>query len=251
MSIKAVTFDLWATLLGNPARGGAARHQARIEALVNALEARGDTVDQRDVDRVMRREWKHYNRVWRDEERTMLNDERLAWMLEVLGLEPLDDATTERVCTAFDESIWAGPPGIADGAVACVEALAEAEIRMGVISDTSYTTGATMRELLERTGIMRHLVEDALVFSDEVGFSKPREDAFTRALEGLGLDPRDPDAAGRVAHIGDNPHTDVHGANEAGLRSVLYKPDPDRELELVAEPWRVVQHFDELVELVI
>jgi len=56
---------------------------------------------------------------------------------------------------------------------------------------------------------------DATVYAGHDVPAKPAVEPFERALSALGVDPE------RAVHVGDNPRTDVAGANAAGLTSVL------------------------------
>jgi putative hydrolase of the HAD superfamily len=53
-----------------------------------------------------------------------------------------------------------------------------------------------------------------MVFSDQLGFAKPDPRIFAKALEGIGV------AAAGCAFVGDNPHTDIAGAQAAGMFAV-------------------------------
>src|SRR5690606_40427689 len=66
--------------------------------------------------------------------------------------------------------------------------------------------------VLAHYGLSPHL--DVMVFSDQLGYAKPDPRIFHRALDGLGL------TAADCAFVGDNPHTDIHGAQSAGLFAV-------------------------------
>jgi len=57
---------------------------------------------------------------------------------------------------------------------------------------------------------------DAVVFSDEIGrqYRKPHPAPFLRALELLGVEPRD------AVHVGDRPGKDVAGPDAVGMRAV-------------------------------
>jgi len=63
---------------------------------------------------------------------------------------------------------------------------------------------------------------DATVYAGHDTPAKPAVEPFERALDALGVDP------GRAVHVGDNPRTDVAGANAAGLTSVLVADGDDR-----------------------
>ena len=237
----AVTFDLWATLLTSPAEGSEARHQQRVEALGSALSARGDEVAAEAISQMMRDEWARYNRVWREEARTMRNAERLEGMLEALGLAPLSLAASRQVCQAFDDSLWAGPPSLVEGGREVLEGLSRGGVRLGVISDTSFSTGRTLRALLEREGVLSYFDAGALIFSDEVGRSKPHGSLFERALASLDV------IAAVGVHVGDNEHTDITGALEAGMTAVRYAPEGAPE----SAADHVVERFEELLTLLL
>ena len=240
---SAVTFDLWATVLESPRVGSRARHQRRVSALLEALHASGERVERGAIDRLMQAEWSRYNQVWREEMRTLQNDERLAWMVSTLDCAPLPAALSVSVCEAFDHSLWEGPPGLVEGAAEVIEALANAGVRLGVISDTSFSTGATLRRLLEREGILRHF--GALTFSDEVGRSKPHASLFEQTLTQLGV------RAADAAHIGDNEHTDVHGARSAGMLAVRFVGGLHGTEATESAADHVVSRFDELLPLIL
>ncbi|CAK9883946.1 MAG: Pyrimidine 5'-nucleotidase YjjG [Candidatus Erwinia impunctatus] len=55
---------------------------------------------------------------------------------------------------------------------------------------------------------------DLLVISEQVGYAKPHPEIFEYALEKMGRP--EPD---RVLMVGDNPDTDIAGAQQAGMRS--------------------------------
>jgi putative hydrolase of the HAD superfamily len=59
---------------------------------------------------------------------------------------------------------------------------------------------------------------DFSVFATDVGAAKPDERVYQAAAEGAGV------AASSIAHIGDDPDTDVLGAARAGFRAVWLNP---------------------------
>lgn len=246
-ALNAITFDLWATLLSNPAQGGPARHRCRVDALHAALVARGETIARARIEQLMIDEWRHYNDVWSREQRTLLNAERLAWMLEALDQAALDDATRDAVCTAFDDSLWHGPPTLWPGAAQALRELRARGLRLGVVSDTSYSTGRTLRRLLAQEGVLELFEPHAMVFSDEFGASKPRPELFARSLAALRVE-----QPAHAAHLGDNPATDIRGANAAGMLSVLFDPQGELDLATLAQdarPAHVVRTYDDLLAL--
>lgn len=94
------------------------------------------------------------------------------------------------------------------GARALLDALAP-HARLGLI-----TNGFTALQMarLERTGLADRF--DPLVISEQLGVAKPDVRIFEHALERMGQPPR-----ATVLMVGDNPHSDIRGALDAGLRA--------------------------------
>ncbi len=90
-----------------------------------------------------------------------------------------------------------------------IPALAAAGYRLGIISDTSLTTGRILRSFLEKDGLLDCFT--ALTFSDETGYPKPDRRMFESTLAELGADPA------QAVHVGDTPRTDIAGAKALGM----------------------------------
>jgi putative hydrolase of the HAD superfamily len=113
------------------------------------------------------------------------------------------------------------------GAVEVIEALDEAGVYLGVLSDVD--TEEALR-MFEAFGIRERF--DHVTTSEEVGYRKPDRRMFETAKERLraaGVDPA------RTLMVGDRYRHDVEGAREAGLVPVAYGPDaggPAAEFEI-------------------
>ena len=121
------------------------------------------------------------------------------------------------------------------GVGAALARLRTAGCVMGIVSDTGFLTGASLRRLLEREGLAEYFEPTALAFSDEVGMPKPHPAMFGTALGGLGQDPA------AAAHVGDLRFTDVAGSRSIGMFSVRFngcfddqESLPDADLVLAA-----------------
>jgi HAD superfamily hydrolase (TIGR01549 family) len=64
---------------------------------------------------------------------------------------------------------------------------------------------------------------DFVINAAQAGAAKPSRVIFDQALEQVGI------SAAESVHVGDDPVTDVRGANEAGMRTVWFNPE--------REPW--------------
>ena len=84
------------------------------------------------------------------------------------------------------------------------------------MSNTGRTPGWVLREVLTRYGLTERF--DVLVFSDEHGACKPLPSIFETLLRGLGAAPAE------AVFVGDNAYADVWGAQQAGMRAVLFDP---------------------------
>jgi putative hydrolase of the HAD superfamily len=90
-----------------------------------------------------------------------------------------------------------------------------------------------------------HLV-DGIITSEEVGSPKPDRRIFKRALEKFaGAVPAPPH---ETYMIGDSIDTDIRGALDAGLRTILYAPvAPDSERDVSGVRVPIIHHFSEIL----
>lgn len=86
-------------------------------------------------------------------------------------------------------------------------------IKIGLISNAARSS-TTYKRMLRSFGIARYF--DNLTISCEVGFLKPRKEIFERSLKALSLEPHE------ALHIGDLFKADVVGATSIGMHSALY-----------------------------
>jgi putative hydrolase of the HAD superfamily len=86
-------------------------------------------------------------------------------------------------------------------------------LKIGLISNAGRSVGAYAR-MLESFGIARYF--DSLTISCEVGFLKPRREIFEASLAALDVEP------GEVIHVGDSFKADIVGATSMGMNAALY-----------------------------
>jgi putative hydrolase of the HAD superfamily len=128
-------------------------------------------------------------------------------MLRHLNAE-LPSENFQRVRRFFEEAIQNPQP--LDQAVAAVQILAE-KYPLALISDTAWTPGRVLRQVFARYKILDCF--RVLIFSGEVGITKPHPQIFHFALAGLGVQ------AHECLHLGDLQRTDVAGAKAAGMHA--------------------------------
>lgn len=120
-----------------------------------------------------------------------------------------------------------------------LEALADADVAVGIT--TNHSIRIQYRKL-RSLGIGDRI--DALVTSEEAGREKPGSVMFTLPLARLGCRPGD------AVLVGDDPGSDIAGANAVGLETVLFNGDvspdapdahrPDHEVDALGDVTGVV-----------
>lgn len=100
--------------------------------------------------------------------------------------------------------------------------LKDKDIKVALLSNTSQ--GDLERKFLEKFGLLRYF--DALFFSSEEGYRKPRVEIFEEALSFFGIEPC------AVLHVGDLVELDLLGARNAGIDSCIIKSQTDEEYKV-------------------
>jgi putative hydrolase of the HAD superfamily len=115
-----------------------------------------------------------------------------------------------------DAALWVEPvPGSREG----LQALADAGVRLGIISNADGMMGPRLAQLeLCQVGPGTGVDVECVVDSGNVGVMKPDPRIFQAAIDLLGLEPD------QVWYVGDMPAIDVVGARRAGIRPYLMDP---------------------------
>jgi FMN phosphatase YigB (HAD superfamily) len=220
--IRAVTYDCWGTLLKDRDWEGAMTH--RVGALLNYVE-----LDEPAARRLLEEAYARHDEAWKQIE-TFGPGRMAAYCLESQGIDD-DDAIAELTRSFETASLVTGVDRV-EGTIETLSALAEANIRIGLVCDTGFTPGRVVRERLDEQGLLAYL--ETTCFSDEVGVPKPGGDIFAKALAGLGARP--PEAI----HVGDLRRTDIAGAHDIGMHAARFRgvhddPTDAPEAEIVLD----------------
>jgi putative hydrolase of the HAD superfamily len=205
--IEAVTFDFWNTI-GVEAPGS---YRRRVTECVTVLEGAGYAADPAALEAWFQRAVGVWTESWRRGVHYSAQQGAQDCARE-MGLD----------LPAEISSRMAGAMGSADvdatmtpNIDACLRALKQRGIRLGVICDTGFSNGRTVRSALVKFGLLD--LFDHVTFSDEVGAFKPAPQPFADAMSGLEVD--NPQL---IAHVGDTHRSDVVGAMRAGWTAVRY-----------------------------
>jgi putative hydrolase of the HAD superfamily len=216
--IRAVTFDLWDTIVHDDsdepkrkAKGLRGKKAERRHLLWEALN-RHSPISEAEVTLAYDVADAAFNRVWHQQHVTWRVGERLEVALKGLGrsLPAEDFAELQRKHEEMEVEVRPDLiPGIA-------EALAEihGRYRTCIVSDAIVSPARCLRQLLASYGLARHF--DGFAFSDEVGYSKPHPAMFQSAARQMGV------AIEEMVHVGDRDHNDVKGPQKLGMKAILF-----------------------------
>ena len=203
---EAILFDLWGTLISSegfdPGLGNGA-------VLTRCDNPRGVTLDQVQElgNRVM-------SALDGREDQSALEFTQAA-LLRIIA-----DSFDLRFHSAMEEMEWqfwsaALEVRLIDGVKELLTLLQARGIRMGVVSNSSFS-GRTLERELERHGILGQF--EFVISSADYGIRKPDPIIFEVALRRLGID------AARAWFAGDNVGYDIIGAMSAGIFPVAFNP---------------------------
>ena len=208
--IRAVTFDLWNTLLTSSP--GAVEIRSRFWSEV--VDERGLEIDADLLHGTLSMLPDRFDEEWRAG-RQYGPTEALADCFTAFG-DRLTSEDRDALAAAFEAASYELKVAPVADAADVLSAVAATGVAVGIISDTALATGRHLRTYLDAYGIFQHVTFAA--FSDEVGVYKPDPAIFAAALDGLGIG--DPAAA---AHVGDLKRTDVAGARAMGMSTVRFR----------------------------
>ena len=203
---KAVTLDVWYTLLYLSPKDRTALERRRWRAWADPMVAAG--FSRSSADRAVQRMF-----AWGDRSEARGHTppvwQQAQWLRNRLHRRVLFDGLPSRL----DAALAQAPVRLAVGAITALRSLSRAGVRLGVVSNVRFESGAAARAVLESTGIRGNV--DAIELSCDGPWSKPRPEPFRRCLRALHVSPS------AAVHIGDLAY-DVRGARGAGLEPVLY-----------------------------
>ena len=239
--IKAITFDLWDTLVIDDSdeakragRGLRSKFDERRHLLWEALNA-AEPIDPETVLLAFNAGDAAFNKAWKEQHITWPIAERLRVILNGLGRE-LPEDSFNAVVRAHEEMEVEIPPDAMPGAAPVLERLAR-RFKLCIVSDAIVSPGKCLRRLLEDHGLAKPFT--GFAFSDEVGHSKPHRSMFDSAARQLGVE------IGEMLHVGDRDHNDVKGPQRLGMKAILFTAANDAYKATTAAD-AICESFDEL-----
>ena len=212
--LRAVTFDLWQTLLLDNRELGRARAHVRLEGAQQALLLRGLEFDLEHIREAYRACYRRCHRI-REDNVDISFREQVEIFIDNISeglVDRLDEETIIAILRAYADSFFVYPPVLHQDALRVLEEVKSQGLSIGLISNTGMTPGSSFREFLEQHGALKYF--DVLTFSDEVLLAKPSDEIFLLTLRPMGVAPEE------TVHVGDHVLNDVVGAKRCGLKTV-------------------------------
>jgi putative hydrolase of the HAD superfamily len=149
--------------------------------------------------------------------------------LERLGIEMDPAQLRELTLPLFGSEL--DPPVIEPDSLAALAELHGRGLSMGCVTNTILLDQG-IRDALYSLGLLRYF--DSVVVSSAMGYRKPHESLFRRALDELGV------AANEAVFVGDRLFEDVCGAQAIGMRAVLTRQYRQETVEGSVRPDAII-----------
>ena len=232
-SIKAVTFDLWETLLFEKDGANLRRTAARCRNLVQVLNKLGVGVSLKQVASAMDETVSALKKVWEtNKDVTHLDQIRLVLRHVLKRSVAINDEWMEELSSAYASPIFEVRPYLNPDALEVLRRFKDQNKLVGLICNTGLTPGNAIRRFLEEEGVAKCF--DLMVFSDEVGIRKPDPRIFHLVAQRFKTSPHN------IAHIGDNLRVDVWGAKNAGFKAMYLSSEVGRDRIAESDPKSLV-----------
>jgi putative hydrolase of the HAD superfamily len=222
LPIKAVTFDLWLTLIWDSKELEEYRRLRRLmnfHKFARRVGAKGNTAEHVSFSAVrlaMEQLSARVEKVYK-KGRDVSPEDRGRMLFELLGIKFSSseaaqvDAQAGRIMS--DSGYHAKYPHLNPEAKPVLRELKEAGLQIGLVSNAARSAN-TYDRMLKSFGIAQYF--DELTISCEIGYLKPRKEIFASSLQALGVKPRE------ALHVGDLFKADVVGASSYGMNAALY-----------------------------
>ena len=208
--IKVITLDFWNTIVDTA--HGEVRRKERSEIFFRLASRYNPQLSNNETDRAISKSIEWFNQIWKNESRTVGSKQIIQFINSELSISP-NETDFVSMCELFEHGVLNHPPQLAPELKNILPQLSE-NFKLGIISDTHFSPGHVLRRVLEKHDILQFF--GAFSFSDELGVSKPHKKMFKNIMAQFNCTPSE------MIHIGDLARTDIKGASELGISSILY-----------------------------
>jgi putative hydrolase of the HAD superfamily len=232
-SIKAVTFDLWETLLFEKNGWNLRRTNARCESVAQTLSKFGVKISVERLALAFKKMASWLESVWRmNNEVTHLDQIRFIIRTASEGSITIKEEWIDDLSSAYVSPFFKVTPYLNPDASKVLQWLEDRNKLIGLMCNTGLTPGFGLRRFLAREDLAEYF--DLMLFSDEVGIRKPNPKMFQIATQRLKVKPYE------IVHIGDNLKSDVWGAKNAGFKAIYLSTEVGRDRIAESDPTSLV-----------
>ncbi len=199
--IRAVSFDLWFTLIWETKEDEEIYVGMRVRAIKDFLNSLGYDIEEGVI--------REAYAATKDFRMLMPAKDLLSMILMSLGMS-LDDL--DALVRAYEESTDGFTPRLNQEAPEVLRELKRRGMKLALVTNTSFST-RSIRGILKNVGLD---LFDVIISSSDIGLVKPQVEIFRTLKSELGLD------GDQIIHVGDSCYQDVIGAMRSGLKAVHY-----------------------------
>jgi putative hydrolase of the HAD superfamily len=232
--MKAMTFDCWDTLLADDA----SRNIKRKERFFSFLKRKGAPINPDRIDKLFKKEAESFQAYIIEHRKTQNSRDRVESILRFADV-PAQETEINEIAEYSDRVALEFRPPVVSGIKNALEVLTQ-KYKLAVICNTGWHSASTVRNLLEDYGLALYFSH--LTFSDEAGVAKPHKQIFEQTLEKLGCIPEE------AVHIGDSEYSDIVGAREANMHSILFSGVNDKYKDNNSADV-TINDYDNLIEI--
>ena len=227
--IRAVTFDLWETLLFEKDGANSLRTAVRCRNISAVLNGFGVQSSPEQVDLAMKKAISKLVGEW-DKNKDVSHLDQLRLIIQAMprAAGKFKEDWLGQLSTAFVSPVFDVRPYLNPDAPKVLRELKERGKLIALICNTGLTPGSGLRKLLGEFHAAEYF--DLMIFSEEVGIRKPDRGIFQLAACGLKT------KSCEAVHVGDNLKSDVWGAQNAGFMAVHLHSEEGHDKLAEADP---------------
>ncbi len=231
--IKAVTFDLWETLLFERNGADSLRNAYRCRNIATVLNSLGARSTSDQVSFALKSTIATLIKTW-DTCKDVRHVELLRLIIQAMpwAAAKFKDNWLTNLSTAIVSPIFEIRPYLNPDTQKTLLELKKRGKSTALICNTGLTPGSALRKLLAELKTAQYF--DMMVFSEEFGIRKPDRAIFNVTTERLKVKQYE------VVHVGDNLISDVWGAKNAGLKAIHFSSEAGRDKIARADPQSLV-----------
>lgn len=228
--IQLVSYDVWQTLL----RANPEYVELRGKLIATTLGWTGDPAKLIQAVNTASKELDHQTDVADGAVQYGFTD-RVAYAAELVGLKLPSSIRLIELQASVIKAHLDHPPRLEPDLPATFRRHHDEGRKIAVISNTGMTEGYTLRQILDKLGLLEYIHYE--LYSDVLNLAKPDVRIFEELTRRSNI------AADKILHIGDNQVADYRGAQDAGLQALLYAPHNTATVSSIARHADVFGHL--------